>query len=189
MDEEALQAGPALHSALVPELPVSMQEASTTQALERILEIRRFAGVDINSPKLPAQLLSQRCGPGGQGDSLSLGPNSPAWSGRPAISSALRALCPTPTPLPVPVPLSKRKLLPNQGRIIRGPLVCCGGTQGAKGQGARVGRNTWGARGHRAVKTTLSSVAPGQGQPCFHPIPITNLIRLDIKLQIRHRRH
>lgn len=43
VDEEALQAGPALHSARVPELPVSMQEASTTQALERILEIRRFA--------------------------------------------------------------------------------------------------------------------------------------------------
>ena len=41
--EEALQAGPALHSARVPELLVSMQEASTTQALERILEIRRFA--------------------------------------------------------------------------------------------------------------------------------------------------
>ena len=56
VDEEALLPSPSLHSVLVPELPAreaSVQEASTTQPLSRILEIRRFAGVDINSPKLP----------------------------------------------------------------------------------------------------------------------------------------
>ena len=172
VDEEALQAGPALHSALVPELPVSMQEASTTQALERILEIRRFAGVDINSPKLPAQLLSWRCGPGGQGDSLSLGPNSPSWSGRPAVSSVLRVLCPTPTPLSVPVPLSKRKLLPNEGRSIRGPLVCCGGTQGAKGRG-HAWAGTPGVLGgwYRAVKTHPGVCDPRPGPVLLSPDP------------------
>lgn len=139
---------PCLHSALVPELPVSMQEASTTPRLwKESLEIRRFAGVDINSPKLPAQLLSQRCGPGGQGDSLSLGPNSPAWSGRPAIS-----LCPS-GPVPPPGPaacpgstLSKRKLLQTrQNHPGRGLLWRDSRSQGA--EGARVGRNTWGAGG------------------------------------------
>lgn len=120
------------------------------------------------------------------GGLLSLGPEPPAWSGRPQQSPLPFGPCaPPPTPAACPgSSLPKRKLLPNHSNwsAAAGLLWRDSRSQGA---GARVGRNTWGARGHRAAKTTLSSVAPGQGQPCFHPIPITNLIRLDIKLQIR----
>ena len=172
VDEEALQAGPALHSALVPELPVSMQEASTTQALERILEIRRFAGVDINSPKLPAQLLSRRCGPGGQGDSLSLGPNSPSWSGRPAVSSVLRVLCPTPTPLSVPVLSPNANCFRTKAEASAGPWFAVEGlkeprAEGTRGQG-RLG--CWGGW-YRAVKTHPGVSDPRPGPVLLSPDP------------------
>ena len=114
VDEEVLLAQPFSEVSPCPQACRPGRPACKSQhhwALHRIIEIKRFAGVDINSPKALASPLSRASAWQTRGTPVSLAPNSPSWSSPPqppaadSVGSQVEALCLTPTSLPVTIHL------------------------------------------------------------------------------------